>query len=135
MQERTIYDSGVIRETLRDLTTADADRVALIIAGRRKAADDGIAEDAKLAYWLAKTNTATSEGFARGLFVNGGAVAGAALALPDTMSPGRAVLLCSESMWDEERTQAELLADARTWAQGRGLQLTQRVVRIEFVPV
>ena len=68
--------------------------------------------------------------------VNGGAPAGAAIAVPDQMNPGKALLLACNSMWGAA-AEAAMLEDCKAWAATKGLQLGRRVEvrRVEWQPI
>lgn len=136
MEQRTVSTASGWPETTRDCTPEDIWRVGELLAGLRDAAADGVQQQYEGHYWASKANFGLSYGFARVYIVNGGAPAGAAIALPDTMNPGKAVLLACNSMWGPE-AEAALLQDAKAWAASRGLQLGRRVEvrRVEWQPV
>lgn len=131
MTDVTISNDGVIRVTLRDLTEDQALDAGRFVAAYRDAAADGVMQSAEVTYWYSKANLAIEVGYAIGLYVNGGFLAGVALALPDMMQSGRAVLLACETQWDPQVTVPAMQAACRDWAARRGLQLGRMVRKVE----
>lgn len=126
MEERTVTTAGGWPETTRDCRPDEIWRVGELLAGLRDADADGVLQSGEGFYWASKANWGIQYGLTRVYIVNGGAPAGAAIAVPDQMAPGKALLLACNSMWGPA-AEAALLQDAKAWALSRGLQLGRRV--------
>lgn len=131
MTDVTISNDGVIRLTLKDLTEDQALEAGRFVAAYRDAATDGVQQASEVNYWYSKANLAIEVGYAIGLHVNGGFLAGVALALPDMMQGGRAILLACETPWEPLTTIPAMQAACREWAARRGLQLVRSVRKVE----
>lgn len=142
MTESTIYDYGAATAVLRPCTEATAARAGQLIAAMRDASADGLPQEHEELSWHGRVRFCIEEGFAAEVVVRApdgatGAPFAVVLALPDSMTPGRAVLLACESAGQEYITQPAMLAAAKQWSASRGLTLGKlvRVVREDFVEV
>lgn len=108
---------------LRPMPAEDIGRAAYIVSQYRDAALDGVRQDGELGYWTAKITAAQRDGLALGLYVNGGAIAGVVAATRDDMDRTKAVLWCTETMWDVLGTRNSMREAAVAWARANGLQL------------
>lgn len=135
MEDKVIYDSGVIREVLRDVKPYDVQRVGQLLAALRDARVDEVPEFAEKTYWAGRTNHCVHYGYAACVVVNGGAPVAAVLVEKDNMSEERASLVACNSAWDEGRLRPILLEAAREWARSQGRKLVQKRVTVEWVEV
>ncbi len=136
MEQRTVTTASGWPETTRDCKPDEIWRVGELLAGIRDAVADGVVQSGEGFYWASKANWGIEYGMTRVYIVNGGAPAGAAIAVPDQMNPGKALLLACNSMWGAA-AEAALLEDCKAWAASRGLQLGRRVEvrRVEWQPI
>lgn len=142
MNERTIYDYGAATAVLRPCTDATARLAGQLVAALRDAAADGLPQEHEELSWHGRVRFCIAHGFAAEVVVQrpDGATGNpfaVVLALPDSMTPGRALLLACESAGQEDVTKPVLLQAARDWAASRGLSLGRlvRVVREDWVAV
>ena len=133
---KIVSDSGVIKVEIRDLVDDDAPRAAQVVAACRDAQADDMRQDQEFGFWYARARLCIECGAAFGLFVNNGAVAGVALALPDGVS-GRAIMYAAHSLWDAAATVPALQVALKEWAKSRGLELGRvvRTVTTDWRPV
>jgi hypothetical protein len=141
MNEQIVYDFGAATAVLRPCSEATAQKAGQLVAALRDAAADGLPQEHEELSWHGRVRFCLQHGFAAEVVVRApdgatGNPFAVVLALPDSMAPGKALLLACEVAGPAEVYKPLLLDAARAWAASRGLELGRRVrvVREEWEP-
>ena len=130
----SIIRDGVIRIEVRTISDEEGARqAAAVVAARRNAAADGVTQDGEAGYWLAKCLSAAASNTLLGLYVNEGAVAGAAVVEQANASPDL-YLLATASLWDADATEPALTQAAVDLAASMNAPLWSVTHVVEVLP-
>lgn len=134
--EFELSNSGVVRVVARPLSAADIVAAGTLLAGCEPGLPDGMYATGKIQAWATVVaNAIHFGGGALGMYVNGGALAGVAVATVDPWDTSRMLLQSVQSMSAPDETVPQLTALAKRLVNGAGKQLVRKVVTTSYVPV